>query len=52
MVVHNPAMAKGQSVVPIARIVSRIYLIRGEKVILDTDLAQLYGLGTGALTNG
>jgi len=42
-------MAKVQSVVPIERIVSRIYLIRGEKVMLDTDLAQLYGVSTGRL---
>ena len=42
-------MAKGQSVVPIERIVSRIYLIRGEKVMLDNDLAQLYGVSTGRL---
>lgn len=26
-----------------------IYLIRGEKVLLDADLARLYGVGTGAL---
>lgn len=28
--------------VPIERIESQIYLIRGEKVMLDTDLAALY----------
>ena len=27
----------------------RIYLIRGEKVMLDHDLAELYGVDTGAL---
>jgi hypothetical protein len=27
----------------------RIYLIRGEKVMLDHDLAELYGVETGAL---
>lgn len=37
------------SVIPAARIESRIYLIRGEKVMLDTDLAELYGVTTGAL---
>ena len=31
------------------RIASRIYLIRGEKVMLDSDLADLYGVETGAL---
>jgi hypothetical protein len=39
-------MAKVQSVVPIERVVSQIYLIRGEKVMLDSDLAQLYGVST------
>ncbi len=42
-------MAKVQSVVPIERIVSRIYLIRGEKALIDTDLAQLNGVSTGRL---
>jgi hypothetical protein len=31
-------MARSQSVIPIERIASRIYLIRGEKVMLDSDL--------------
>ena len=31
------------------RIVSRILLIRGKKVMLDKDLAELYGVETGAL---
>jgi hypothetical protein len=42
-------MAKAQSVIPVERIVSRIYLIRGEKVMLDSDLAELYGVTTGNL---
>src|SRR5437899_1213075 len=42
-------MAKPQPVIPIERIASRIYLIRGEKVMLDSDLADLYGVETGAL---
>lgn len=37
------------SLVPAERIESRIYLIRGEKVILDSDLAELYGVTTKAL---
>jgi ORF6N domain len=39
-------MAKGRSIIPIERIASRIYLIRGEKVMLDSDLAKLYGVAT------
>lgn len=35
--------------VPIERIEKAIYLIRGEKVILDRDLAQLYGVETRVL---
>ena len=31
------------------RIEKTIYLIRGEKVMLDRDLAKLYGVLTGAL---
>jgi hypothetical protein len=36
-------------VIPAERIASRIDLIRGEKVMLDRDLAELYGVGTRAL---
>ena len=35
--------------VPIERIASKIYLIRGIKVILDRDLAKLYGVETKVL---
>jgi len=45
----NSPMAKAQSVIPIERIASRIYLIRGKKVMLDSDLAELYGVTTGNL---
>ncbi len=40
----------GMTLIPIERIASQIYLIRGEKVMLDSDLATLYGVETGALT--
>ncbi len=43
-------MAKTDFLVPIERIASQIYLIRGEKVLLDSDLAALYDVETGALT--
>lgn len=49
---QNPPMPKLQSVIPVERIISTIYLIRGEKVMLDSDLAQLYGVQTGALVRG
>ncbi|NKB82807.1 MAG: ORF6N domain-containing protein [Nitrospirales bacterium] len=35
--------------IPVERIVSCMYLIRGEKVMLDQDLAELYGVMTGNL---
>jgi hypothetical protein len=46
---QNPPMAQAQSVIPVERIISSIYLIRGEKVMLDSDLAQLYGVATSRL---
>lgn len=42
-------MKKSQSVIPVERIANRIYLIRGEKVMLDADLAELYDVPTSAL---
>ena len=38
-----------QTVIPIERIAASTYLIRGEKVMLDSDLAILYGITTGRL---
>ena len=43
-------MPKTQALVPVERIESRILLIRGHKVMLDADLAGLYGVQTKALT--
>jgi len=37
------------SVTSISVIEQKILVIRGEKIILDTDLAELYGVSTGAL---
>ena len=37
------------TVVPTESIVSKIVLLRGEKVLLDRDLAELYGVETGML---
>ena len=39
----------GTSLIPSERIERTIYLIRGEKVMLDRDLAKLYGIPTKAL---
>jgi hypothetical protein len=46
---QNPLMPKPQPVIPVERVASRIYLIRGEKVMLDSDLAELYGVPTKVL---
>ena len=41
--------AKSSLILPIDRITSRIYLIRKEKVLLDSDLAELYKVQTKVL---
>ncbi len=41
--------AARRAVIPIERITRAILLIRGQKVILDRDLAELYGVGTRIL---
>ena len=42
-------MNEQMAVVPVERIERAILSIRGEKVMLDSDLAELYGVETGAL---
>lgn len=42
-------MEGSQQPVPLDNIASKIYLIRGQKVMLDRDLAGLYGVQTKAL---
>lgn len=42
-------MAKRQSAVPLERIENSIFLLRGQKVMLSTDLAHLYGVQTKIL---
>ncbi|NQU18232.1 MAG: ORF6N domain-containing protein [Candidatus Saganbacteria bacterium] len=37
------------NLIPIERVENKIYLIRGQKVMLDKDLAELYGVGTKVL---
>ena len=40
---------KTKSIIPVEAIAGKIYLIRGQKVMLDRDLADLYGVETKAL---
>jgi len=42
-------MGPSHSIVPAARIQNSIYLIRGQKVMLSIDLAELYGVPVGVL---
>jgi hypothetical protein len=39
-------MKKSESLIPIERIAQKIYVIRGERVLLDSDLAAIYGVET------
>ena len=43
------AKAKQTSVIPIERIAEKIYLLRDKKVMLDSDLAELYHVETKIL---
>jgi len=38
-----------KNIIPSERIESKIYLIRGQKVMIDRDLAKLYGVPTKVL---
>ena len=42
-------MSKALAIIPSERVERAIFLIRGEKVILDADLAALYGVETRSL---
>ena len=42
-------MPTQKSLIPVERIERSILLIRGHKVMLDSDLAELYGVTTGRL---
>lgn len=42
-------MDKARSLIPIERIANQIYVVRGQKVILDSDLAMLYEVSTKRL---
>lgn len=43
------ARAKSRSIIPVERIAAQIYVIRRVNVMLDSDLAELYGVTTAAL---
>jgi hypothetical protein len=43
----DPAMSK--EIIAISRITRAIFIVRGAKVLLDADLARLYGVTTGNL---
>jgi hypothetical protein len=45
----NDKMSKDRSLIPLERIEQSILLIRGQKVMLDRDLALLYGVETRVL---
>jgi hypothetical protein len=42
-------MASPEDIVPVERIAAQIFVIRGESVLLDSDLAELYEIATGNL---
>jgi DNA-binding PadR family transcriptional regulator len=42
-------MAAKRELIPIGRIAQSIHLVRGQKVMLDSELAALYGVTTGNL---
>lgn len=42
-------MTKTRIIIPIERVESRILMVRGQKVMLDADLAYLYCVGTKVL---
>ena len=42
-------MRQNTTLIPMERIERAILLIRGEKVMLDSDLADIYGVSTKAL---
>ncbi len=43
-------MAESASLIPMERIVKSVLLLRGHKVLLDSDLAEMYGVPTSHLT--
>jgi hypothetical protein len=50
LTVRSKISVKHSTLIPVERIEKAIYLIRGEKVMLDRDLAELYCVETKCLT--
>ncbi|MFN0141744.1 MAG: ORF6N domain-containing protein, partial [Pyrinomonadaceae bacterium] len=42
-------MSNGLIKIPVERIAEKIYVIRGERVMLDSDMAAIYGVTTARL---
>jgi hypothetical protein len=47
--VKEVVMKEGISIISVDVVMSRIFFVRGEKVLIDRDLAELYGVSTKAL---
>ena len=45
----RPPKQSDQHIIPVERIAAQIYVIRGQSVMLDSDLAELYGVSTSRL---
>ena len=45
----RPPKQSDQHIIPVERIAAQIYVIRGQSVMLDSDLAELYGVSTNRL---
>lgn len=46
MLMKNPEKQKEEGLIPMEYLVKRIFWIRGKKVMIDRDLAELYGVMT------
>jgi hypothetical protein len=46
---HGMTKSRNPGIVPIERIAESILLVRGQRVLLDADLAVLYDVSTKAL---
>ena len=49
---HDRRFYRMTNIVPVERITDKICLLRGKKVLMDRDLAQLYGVETRVLIQG
>ena len=45
----RPPKQSDQHIIPVERIAAQIYVIRGQSVMLDSDLSELYGVSTSRL---